>query len=383
MDKFDKALVITHILYRKIPPYEPVEGPYSADCDALGLIVKNSAETCQIPLSGFNDPVLYGKWKKTRRIQIPKLLGQIPIIKYTIDFLLVIYFLLKFNFLNSREKKLIIGIDPLSCLPLTIFKKIFDYKLVFHSVDFNKNRFKNKFLQKIYERADEISTRHSDQTWVICESLQNYKRKEYGIETFYVPNASIYNETFYNNGKKLKKGNKIAWTGALLTERSFDILFSLLKEIQDKIRPDMEFYFAPTRDHEKFKQYAEKYKLKKFEVLNLHSRLEWQEESAKFDVGIAIYDEKFGSTEFIEPLKIWDFMLCGMPFIISCEPSISTPIKKAGVAYFLNPGNKIPKGNSLKEFLALENIKSKQKKCLDLAKQFDIKVQIQKRLSAI
>jgi hypothetical protein len=383
MSDFEKALVVSHILYRKIPPYEPVEGPYTTDSEALSVIIGNKVETCLIPLTDYNNPVLFGKWGGSQKLKIPLLLGEFLPLKYITDFFLILFFNIRFNLLNRHKKRLIIGIDPLSCLPLAIFKNIFKYKLVFHSVDFNKNRFKSKIMQKLYEKADEISTKLSDQTWVVCESLQNYKKRNFEIYSFYLPNSIIYNESFYQKGKKLKTGNKIAWTGSFLTEKSFEILFGLFKEIQEKIRSDMKFYLAPTRDHKKFKEYAKKFKLKNCEILNLHSRLEWQKFSASYDVGIAVYDENFGSTEFIEPTKIWDFMMCGMPFIISSEPSVSAPIRKAGVAYFLNPGNKIPEGDSLKEFLMPKNIKNKQRKCLNLAKQFDIKEQIQKRLSAI
>jgi len=382
MAKFDQVLIVTHIVYRKIPPYDALEGPYSSVCHALTLILKD-VETCQIPLSGFNDPIIYGPWKKSRKFQLPPVLGKLAVLKYVIDVFITTFFVIRFNLTNRNKKRLVIGVDPLSCLPLVFFKKLLGYKLVFHSVDFNKNRFKNKLLQKLYEKADEVSTKFSNQTWVVCESLQKYKKKKFNIDSFYMPNSPIFNDIFYKNGKKLKTGNKMAWTGSFLTERSFDILFTLLSEIQGKIRKDMEFYLAPTRDHEKFKEYCKKYKLNKCEVLNLHSRLEWQKYSATCDVGIAVYDEEFGSTEFIEPTKIWDFMLCGMPFIISSEPSISTSIKKAAVAFILEPHNKIPNDKSLHDFLRPENLKTKQEQCLKLAKKYDIKEQIKNKISLL
>jgi len=379
MASFDKALIATHIIYRQIPPYDALEGPYSSVCRALESILKD-VETCQIPLNDFNGAVIYGHWRKTRQLKIPSFLGQLVPLKYLVDLVISAFFALKFSLANHDKKKLAVGIDPLSCLPLAFLKKIFNYRLVFYSVDFNKNRFKNRVLQWAYEKADELSTRFGDQTWVVCQSLKDYKKKHYHTDSIYIPNSPIFNGSLYQKGKKLKAGNKMAWTGSFLTERQYEIFFGLLKEIQDKYRPDMEFYFAPMQNHDRFRNFGKKYGLKKFQVLELHSRLEWQEFAAKCDVGIAIYDPQFGSTKFIEPLKIWDFMMVGMPFIISCEPSISTPIKKSGVAYFLAPNNKIPKDNSLKEFLKKENIIKLQERCIELAKEFDIQKQIKKTL---
>lgn len=382
MPDFDKALVVTHIVYREISPYDALEGPYSSVCHALTLILKE-VETCQIPLSGFNGSLIYGQWKKGRKLKVPSFLGKLAVLKYLIDIFITVFFVIRFNLTNRNKKRLVIGIDPLSCFPLGFLKKILNYQLVFYSVDFNKNRFGNKILQRLYEKADEISARLSDQTWVVCQSLKDYKKNNYQVESFYIPNSPIYNGALYEQGKSLKTGNKMAWTGSFLTERQGRILFATLKEVQDKARPDLEFYFAPIGSRRKIKEYCQKYKLKKCKVLDLRSRLEWQKFVSKCDVGIALYDDKFGSTEFIEPLKIWDFMMCGLPFIISSEPSIATPIQKAGVAYFLNPGNKIPQDNSLKEFLKPKNIQKLQTKCLEIAKEYDISKQIEKALKKI
>lgn len=379
MLNFDKALTVTHVIYRKIPPHDALGGPYSSVCHALELILQD-VETCQIPLYGFDGPVVYGQWKKGRKFKIPSILGKVPPLKYIIDIFIVIFFVARFSLANNNKKRLVVGIDPLSCLPLVFFKKILNYRLVFYSVDFNKNRFNNKLLQKLYEKADEISARFSDQTWVVCQSLKDYKKNNYQTRSFYVPNSPVYNGALYEQAKNLKTGNKMLWMGSFLTKRQYDILFSTLKEVQDKARPDLEFYLAPLSHHQKFKKYCQKYQLKKYKVLDLRGRSECQKLAAKCDIGIALYDDKFGSTEFIEPLKIWDFMMCGLPFIISSEPSISTPIKKAGVAYFLNPGNKIPSNNSLKEFLKPKSVAGLQKKCVKLAKEFGIKRQIEKAL---
>lgn len=374
-----RILVITHVLYRN---GEPVEGPYSSTCNALTSMFEG-VETCQIPLFGFTGPVIYGQWERGRKLRVPSLLGKFGVLKYLTDIFVTSLLVIRFTLANRNKKKLIIGIDPLSCLPPALLKKMLNYRLVFYSVDFNKNRFGNKILQKLYEKADEISARFSDQTWVISQALKDHKKNNYQVESLYIPNSSIYNGLPYKEGKVLRTGNKMAWTGSFLTERQHDVFFAALKEIQDRVRPDLEFYFAPISDRHKIKEYCQKYQLKKYKVLDLHSRKEWQKLSATYDIGIALYDDRFGSTEFIEPQKIWDFMMCGLPFVISSEPSISNPIKKAGVAYFLNPGNKIPPDDSLKEFLEPENISRSQTKCIELAKEFDIQKQIAKTLTKI
>jgi glycosyltransferase involved in cell wall biosynthesis len=149
--------------------------------------------------------------------------------------------------------------------------------MIFYSVDFNRQRFKNKLLQWIYEKADKVSSINSDQIWVVCESLKKYKSNHYfRVNPTYIPNSSIFDFSIYKKNYQKKNGNRLVWTGSLLTEKQFDILFGLLKEIS-KLRPEMEFYFAPTGQKDKFRNSIKKYQLKNSLVVYLHSRREWQD----------------------------------------------------------------------------------------------------------
>lgn len=381
MEILRQVLIATHIAYRNAPPYEPLEGPYSYVANDL-ILLANEVKTCQIPLSGFSKPVLHGDWTSKKELVIPKILGEFTPVKYLIDAFLVILISLRFILSERNKNKLVIGVDPLCCVPLALLRRLLKFKLIFYSVDFNRSRFKNKILQTMYEKADEISTKGSDETWVVCESLKDYKKEHYGVDSFYMPHSPIFNPKIYESGEKLKKGNKVAWTGSLLTERQYDILFGLLKKMQE-VRNDLEFYFAPMGNYEKFSNFAKSYGLNESEVVQLHSRAQWQEFAASCDVGIAVYDPDFGSTEFIEPTKIWDFLMCGLPFIISGEPSLAGAIKKSGVAYVLAPNNEIADDISLASFLKTENLKEKREVCVRIAKEFSQEELVKQRLSVL
>ena len=380
MKKFASALVITHVAYRNNPPYDPIEGPANSVCKAL-INVVGDIKILQVPIDGFKKPLVYGWLENQKKLKIPMFLGTLAPVKYVLDIILVSIFTIGFSLSNIRKERLLIGVDPLSCLPLVFFKKIFNYKLVFYSVDFNKNRSKNKILQGLYEWSDKVSSLYSDQTWVVSESLKDYKQDKYQVKSVYIPNSPIFNQGLYADNQHLKTGNKLAWSGSFLTERQFDIFFTVLKDIQS-IRPDLEIYLVPIGEHEKFEFYRQKYNLQRCQILKMYSRSEWQQFAAKCDIGIAVYDDQFGSTEFIEPLKIWDFMMCGLPFIISKEPSLATLIKDSGVAYSLDFKNKIPVGNSLRDFLSQENIKRLQPVGVEIARRFSIDKQVEQVLDS-
>lgn len=375
---FAKAFVVTHIVYRKTDPFEPLEGPYSSVCNGLtsaGLYV----DTVQIPLENYDRPILIGKWKKEKKLRVPAFLGKIAPIKYVIDTLIVFYVARNYLSKNKKNKVIYIGIDPLSTLALVVLRQFMLFELAFYAVDFNQNRFANKIMQFLYEKADELASTQAHYVWAVCEGLADYKKKFLNVEADYIPNSNQYDPRLYRKGKDKRTGNKMCWTGSCITPRQFTILFSVLKKIQE-VRPSMEFHFAPVGNHEAFEENCKKYGLKKWTVHRMHSRREFQEFATTCDVGVAVYDDKFGSTKFIEPLKIWDFLLCGLPFIISCEPSLGKAIKESGAAYLLKSHNKIPDDNSLKKFLDKKNLENLQTTCLQLAKEFDIAVQMKKSL---
>lgn len=377
INKREIFLVATHVLFRN---KEPVEGPYSSVISAL--IKKGyDLETIKVPLMGYDDRVIYGK-NDHKSFMLSKLFGAFAPLKYILDIIVYLLLIIRFCVLNMNKEKIVIGIDPLSTFPAVILRYIFKYKLIFYSVDFNETRFENKILQQLYEFTDMLATKYSDQVWVVCDFLKRYKKKVYNVNSIYIPNSTVFDPVLSVKGKPLRKGNKLAWTGTLLTEKQYGILFGALEQII-KIRPDIEVYLVPIKDHDKFQKIIDKKGLKNVKIIHLTSRRSWQEFLCECDIGLAIYDPDFGSTKYIEPLKIWDFMMCGVPFIISSEPSISQPVKESGVAYLLEKNNTFPKDASLKNFLEKKNIELQYENCLNVAKEYAIDKRIYSALELL
>ena len=381
MEKFERALVVTHVAYRSIPPYDPIEGPANSVCKVLRSSLP-SIGFLQIPLVGFDHPLTRGHFDDQKVTRIPTFLGRIALVKYLLDAILVVYCIVHYSFVNHGKKMLVIGVDPLSCLPLVFFKKLFGYTLVFYSVDFNRKRFRSTLLQGIYEWANKMSSKGSDQVWVVSEALREYQERVYQVPAMHISNAPIFDDRFFRENVERRTGNKLGWSGSFMTERQFDIFFTVLKELQT-LRTDLEIYLVPISEHEKFEAYAQKYGLKRCTILKMYSRSEWQKFVASCDIGVAIYDDQFDQTKFCEPLKMWDYLMCGVPFVISQEPSIPPAIRNSGVAYLLDPMNQLPSDDSLREFLRPENIKKAQNTCLVLAEQFSIKKKIEIALDAL
>jgi len=362
------VLVITHIVYNKVDGKSALVGPYTAVCNA---IVKNGfkAYTLQLPLEGFMQGYKSGLWQKEKIRKVPKVFGKLIYIKYLVDLFLVGLYCIRY-IARFRRKSIIICIDPLSCLPAAVIRFVFPYKLVYYCVDFNHHRFSNSFLQKAYEFADKLCSRRADQSWVVSEKLRTYKKKKYKSTSYYVPNSPIFNPALYKAIKRDDLGIKLIWGGSCITDKQQKDLFDVVLQIS-RLNLDIHIFLAPTNNAEQFESMIKNLKIENTNVLNL-TNVEWRQFVATCDVGLAVYDTQFGSTDFIEPLKIWDFMGVGVPFIITKEVSLSPDIIEAQVAFRLGKDNAVDNKKLLSAFLDKKNLVSKKKECLQIAQQYDM-----------
>lgn len=372
----ENLLVITHIMYKN---GGATEGPYTTVLRSLADLFY-TVELVGIPLSGFEGFVLHGTYGNERKLYLPLWLGEISLLKYAVDTFIICTLSLKFLIKHRGDRNTIIGIDPLSALPLAFLRRIFGFKLVFYSVDFNEERFENPLLQKAYEFADKYSSKAADKVWVVCDALKNYKEQNYNTACTYVPNSFPFDSSYYESNKSGRTFNKFVWTGSVLTDKQVTDIVKVCKAISE-LAQDTEFVLVPVNRIEQFKTEVEAQVLKNVKILEVVGQEASRQIVSKCDVGLAIYDKDFGSTKFIEPIKIWEYMMCGLPFIISCEPSTNEKAVKENVAFLLEPDNKVPKSNSRTAlFLDRENIRNVRAKAVEIAKEYDAKVIVKKSL---
>ncbi len=366
-------LVITHVLYRND---KAIDGPYSSVVKGL----KNrfgTVTSIRIPLQEFKSPIVFGKdpiahpKDRQKQLRLPQALGEHQAIKYVLDFFAILALALKI--LLETRQHVVIGIDPLSTLPLTLLKPFFRFKLIFYSVDFNEKRFNNTTLQSLYELADKYSSLLADQVWGVCDALNEYKKRRYGVKGLYIPNSFPFNKRHYVDNKDKRTGTKAVWTGSILTNRQIKHIMRLCKKIQ-QLRPEMEFWFIPTNKIDIFRKEIAKTGLKNTRIYDIDGRKASLKLVSLCDMGIAIYDKSFGSTKYIEPIKIWEYMMCGLPFIISREPSLNKETGKSGVALLLDADNRLPKDSAIGQFISNDNIIAVRERCVWLAKKHDAAV---------
>ena len=351
-----KILILAHTAYKD---KTPVEGPWSTVTKSL-VSQAEILEVVKVPLFGYKNPVEFGNPENVEKLKIPSFLGEISPIKYTVDFVLTLFFIIRFALKYGLDNSVVIGVDSLITAPAVIAKPFLNYKIIFYCVDYNEKRFKNNLLSKIYETTDRIVSKGSDQIWAVCDSIITHKKKSYDVDAKYIPNSFGFDQTYYNKTVANRTLMRAVWTGSISTDKQITDILSLAQTIQ-KIRPEMVFWFIPTNKIDEFRKGIKKINLKNAQIFDVIGQEASRKLVSKCDIGIAIYDKDFGSTKYIEPIKIWEYMMLGIPFIISREPSISRDIKESGVALFLDNDNQIPEGNTLRTFISPQNIKNLRK----------------------
>lgn len=374
----NKILVTAHIAYHPISG-QPAAGPFSSITTAL-IKLGYRVNTVLIPLCGWEKPAqieFYGDSKK--QVRVAKFLGKNIAIKYLTD--IVVETILIIQLIARRGVTITIGCDALATLPLLLIKKIIPLKVIFYCVDFNQQRFNNKLLQWVYQKSDFLCSKYSDQVWVVGYSLLKDKKERYGIIAHYIPNSFPFDKKVQEETIQERNGNRVVWTGSLSTDRQLNALIQTIKGLLF-LRPELEINLIPANYISTIEQAIVSNELSdKVFIHQVPSQHESQQIVKTMDLGLAIYDEKFGSTAYIEPIKIWEYLLCGIPFIISKEPVICPEIMERGVAFKLDAANSIPKDDSLRTFISKEHITQLPPTCIALAKKYSLEGLVSKQLS--
>ncbi len=386
MEKLEElnVFIVTHLVYYS-KTSDPVPGPFASVSSALKKIGVAKIELLGLPLKGFEGPIIYQIDQKKYHFQIPKFLGVISLFKYGVD--LVLSFCLTLNFLilqkGEIKKSVVIAHDALVCLPLTFLRIFLPFKLVFYCLDFSKNRGPNYLMQKLYEWADRRGSLKSDQTWTVCQALVSYKKDHYGADSLLIPNSFPFDDSDYQKNKNIRNGRRVVWTGSILTNKQIDHLFHLCRAIQD-LQPEMEFWFVPTNRIADFREAVKSFRMEgRSRIFEVKGQAGSRELVSQCDLGLAVYDKDYGSTRFIEPIKIWEYLMCGLPFVISGEPSVNNTVAESGVAFFLDPDNEVPTDRSLQNFIEPENLRNLAPKSIELARKFDAVETIRKAFEAL
>lgn len=246
----------------------------------------------------------------------------LPRFKYLTDVLTTIRWVR-----TLKDKNIIfVGVDPLNALSGLILKRLGKIKVfVFHTPDYSPVKFKDPLLNFFYHAIDRLCAKRADFVWGVSQRITE-KRKSQRVDAtrlFWVPNSPP--KPFVSD-KKLTNRTLVVLAN-LSNALSFAPTFEALKGLKDinllligsgKMKADV-------------KSLAKE--LGVFEKIEFTGWLPYEkaiERTKKCGIGIAFYSNEASWTKYCDPVKVRDYLACGLPVVMNDIPAVSEEIKEYG-----------------------------------------------------
>lgn len=301
-----------------------IEGPIDYYRKYLG---KNnySISSLEHPLDNYKGRfTIFYNQNKTIKIKRSNVMG---ILNLFIDFFISVRFTLKshFNiFIGANNFDVFVGI-----FLRKIFRKKIE-KIIYFASDFSEDRFGNVLLNKVYYLIESICCRYSD--LVISNTKRaEEKRFKFRLEkekSIVVPNGVLLEKEEFNK-KELNKNNFI-FVGSVSRQHGLydliEIIHPLIKRLV-LIGCGDDWNRVVNLCKEKHIKIETYYKKDHAFVIDYMKKFN--------GFGLAPYNLQSKWTYYCSPLKVVEYVGCGLPVLMSSVPEISNYIKEnnLGIIY--------------------------------------------------
>lgn len=242
-------------------------------------------------------------------------------------------FFISLTTLHKYPVDIYIGSSNFDTLPAIFLRVILRKKykkIIYFAADFSPNRFKNMVLNKIYYLIETVALRNCD--IIVSNTVRaEEQRIFFGLnkkKSIVIPNGVYLEKKIFQN--KIIQRDKFIYIGNVTQEHGiYDFIksnskiikkltiigqgdqWNVLRRYCEKMKIPHEFIFK--LNHEKTITYLQKFN----------------------GLGLAPYTSDAGWTKYSSPLKVNEYIACGVPVIISNVPEISAEVasKKLGIVY--------------------------------------------------
>jgi len=237
-------------------------------------------------------------------------------------------FYLSLNFLLKSEIDVFIGANNFDTVTGIVARKVFKKKIekiIYFASDYSENRFGNKVLDWIYFQIEKYVLKNSDLT-VSNTKRAGEKRISFGLsknKSLVIPNGVHLDKEVFEE-KEIDKGSFI-YVGNVTREHG---LYDLLKTLHLIIKKfvligsgedwDRVVGLCKDRgiDFESFYKKDHKFTIDYLQKFN--------------GVGLAPYNTESKWTYYCSPLKVSEYISCGVPVLMSGVPEIAELVEKEG-----------------------------------------------------
>jgi FkbM family methyltransferase len=203
-------------------------------------------------------------------------------------------------------------------------------KIVYYVIDYTPRRFKNTFLNSIYEWVDKKAFECTDFVWVLNREMINgrladkgYPKRDDNIAVVPFGNNSLdYTDEDYNNFDI----NNIVYLGGVYKSKGSELFTDIVKNLIKKGYKDIKLHVIGGGDTEKLKETLKEEGLENNVIVYGRSADQSKTEKLllKCAVAIAPYNpnDKNSFSFYADPGKVKVYLGCGLPIVITEVPSI-------------------------------------------------------------
>lgn len=305
------------------------------------------------------------------------------------EFCLTLFWVVK----EQKTYDLFIGVDNINALCGLLLKKIGrTKKVVYYTIDYFPTRFSNKQLNSLYHAIDKLCVKYSDETWNVSEKMIYAREKTNSMQFSQYPRQyTVPIGIWYKKVERLPfnkvKMNKIVFVGHLVAHMGVDLIIKSIPLIQEKIPTLSVDIIGGGEELDNLNRLA-----KKMKVASCVHFWGWVKDRTKLEtimksssIGLApfnttILDEKVKNAD---PGKIKDYMLLGMPVVMTNAVSASEELRKNKCAYIISYTKKSFSNAIIALLLDKKLLQEYRKNVLKYIKQFDYETIYKKNLARV
>lgn len=327
---------MTHTQYQD---HHPVHGPADTLLEFLNNAFSVNILYIRHPMQKGDPSVLeIHAQKLSRDYKTSPFWNRTPdILRYFLDLFFTIFWVCP-----RKKLKVIIAVDPLNFAYAYILKLLGKTdKLVYYTVDYAYQRFRNPLLNKIYHRMDLFGAKKADLLWNSCKKIKDIRAKQ-GIKeskNIYLPNMPAL-----QNLKTKREIEPFSLVNIFSNHKQLDL--EIMLETLSRLIPHYSGITLKLIGRGKFAEdliakIKDKQLLEHIKFMDISTHSCALQEISSSMIGLECNTQTDSWNEFREPLKIMEYLSLGLPVVSKPGHGMTEEIVAENLGFIVTNSNEM------------------------------------------
>lgn len=332
---FDKKIILVGHVTESYGPMQALPKYLKRGVEKLAVI-SHPFSYSGIPAS---ECLLYYDGQIKRKLKGPTYKAFNPI-HFVGDIILTFYFVVRLG----RKWDLYIGSDCLNAFSGIILRNLgVAKKVIFYECDYTPGRFKNKVLNRIFHWFNGFAARQANMVWDNPPNLAGVRKKQRADlkKVIRVPHAVDLEKVKIPPLSKINR-QTLVYIGHVTEFKGLQLVVRALANVV-KVIPKIKVTVVGSGPYEStLKEMVKKKNLGKHFKFFGYTEHDWTlSYLPSCGVALAPYiPEEGGTFKYAEPLKVKDYLGCGLPIVITRVPDIANEIERKRLGIVINYSQK-------------------------------------------